>query len=89
MIFYHLAKYPEHSAKLREELKTITSLHDVNELQSINHLNAVITETLRLFPGVPAGALRNTPPDGLIVAGQFIPGNVSVLVPCYSIGRRK
>ena len=89
MIFYHLAKHPEHAAKLRDELKTTRSIDDTNELQSLNHLNAVITETLRLYPGVPAGAPRDTPREGLTIAGKHIPGNVSVIAPCYSIGRRK
>lgn len=89
MIFYHLAKHPAHANKIRDELKTVRSIQETTELQSLDHLNAVITETLRLYPGVPAGAPRNTPPEGLDIAGHHIPGNVSVIAPCYSLGRRK
>ena len=89
MIFYHLAKYPQHAQKIRDELKAVQSIQDTSELQSITHLNAVITETLRLYPGVPARAPRDTPPEGLRISGRHIPGNVSVIAPCYSIERRK
>lgn len=86
MIFYHLAKHPEHAEKIRNELKTVKAYEDT-DLQPLKHLNAVITETIRLFPGVPAGAPRDTPPEGLNIAGRHIPGGVSVIVPCYSLGR--
>ena len=52
------------------------------------HLNGIISETLRLHPPVPASSLRDTPPQGLIIAGRYIPGNTTVLVPAYTLGRR-
>ena len=89
MIFYHLAKYQHHAKLLRLELKNISSIFDATELEGLVHLNAIIKETLRLYPAVPAGGLRDTPPEGLVIAGKHIPGNVSILTPLYSIGRRE
>ena len=89
-VFYYLAKLPEHAQKLRDELHE-ASFHDANlpmaGLRNLQHLNAVINETLRLCPPVPSGPLRNTPPEGLHVNGRYIPGGVTVLTPVYSIQR--
>ena len=53
------------------------------------HLNAIINEALTLHPALPSGGLRQTPQEGLTITGQFIPGNVVISAPRYSLGRRK
>jgi cytochrome P450 len=86
---YHIAKDPEQIAKIRKELKTIDDVTSHSQLQYLTHLNAVIDETLRLHPSVPSGGLRDTPPEGITIGSTYIPGNTIVLVPHYSLGRRK
>lgn len=88
-IFYHLADDPTQTTKLRAELDKIDNLQDFDQLKSMAHLNGVINEALRLHPALPSGGLRQTPPDGLMIAGRFIPGNVTIAAPRYSLGRRK
>lgn len=72
--------------KLREELDCIR-LQDVDSLRSNKHMKGVIYEALRLHPALPSGGLRETPPEGLTIAGRYIPGNVIVSAPRYSLGR--
>jgi tryprostatin B 6-hydroxylase len=86
-IFYHLAKYPEHQQKVREELETIPSVTDFAALQNFPMLKSFINETLRLFPPVPTGPPRISPPDGLTIDGTYIPGDTTVFTPRFSVAR--
>ncbi len=62
-------------------------MSDHEVLKAMPHLNAVINEALRLHPALPSGGLRQTPKEGLTIAGQYLPGNVIVSAPRYSLGR--
>lgn len=57
------------------------------KLANLEHLNAVIQETLRLHPPVPSMLQRKTPSEGIMIDGTFIPGNTIVSCPQYVIGR--
>lgn len=91
-LFYHLCLEPHHIAKLREELEPIFTPGSPNECRDIQYapyLNGVINETLRLHPAVPSGLLRQTPPEGLTIDGTYIPGNVTISTPTWTMGRLK
>ncbi|TFK52931.1 cytochrome P450 [Heliocybe sulcata] len=83
-----LATHPNILTELYEEL------HDV-DLQMLSQkslvrrpmLDGVINEALRLFPPVPSGLCRLTPPEGAVIAGQWIPGDVIVSTPTYTLAR--
>ena len=87
-VFYHLAQKPRYLREIQRELATIDSIEDLNALRELSCLNGIIEETLRLHPAVPTGGLRQTPPEGTMVAGRFIPGNTVICAPRYSIARR-
>jgi Cytochrome P450 len=87
-LLYHLAREPVYVEKLRAEVK-LDRVFDPRELQSLEYLNAVINETLRLYPPVLSSLHRDTPPEGLTVAGRYIPGNTTVITPSYSLARRQ
>ena len=58
-LFTELAQHPEIQAGLHKELTdTFTSAEGINvqQLTHLPYLNAVINETLRLWPAVPGGA---------------------------------
>lgn len=89
--FYHLAKDPSVVKKLRDELEKHDIRKDENftvlNLTNIEYLNAIINETLRLYPPVPGGTYRKPPKEGITVNGHFIPGGCTVLTPQWTIQR--
>ena len=92
-VFYRLSEDPTRVQKLRTELKE-NGIHQaaglaVQDLQHLPYLNTVINETLRLHPPVPDGVFRDTGAQGLQIGEHYIPGNVTILTPIYSIHRCK
>ncbi|KAH8797552.1 cytochrome P450 monooxygenase-like protein [Hyaloscypha sp. PMI_1271] len=89
-VFYHLARSEEVFSKLRKELDSFYkpgSESEFRDLQEATYLNGVINEALRIHPPVPGGVLRVTPPEGITIGTTFIPGNVTISTPAYSLGR--
>ena len=89
LVFYHLAREPQHFRKIRDELDALGANMDARNLQTLPHLNAFINESMRLHPPVPSAGLRETPPEGLMIGDQYIPGNTVIGLPMYSLHRRK
>ena len=87
-LFYRLALEPQHAVKIREEIHSINSIYDPQSLKTLDHLNGAINEILRLHPSVPTGGYRESPPQGVEIAGHFIPGNTTIVAPRYTMGRR-
>lgn len=87
-LFYRLALEPQHAEIIREEVHSINSVHDPQALKTLDHLNGAINEILRLHPSVPTGGYRESPPQGVEIAGRFIPGNTTIVSPRYTMGRR-
>ena len=85
--FYHLAASPNHASVIRSELATLSSIYDLKGLAALPHLNGVLNETLRLYPPVPTGGFRDTPPEGIEVGGRHLPGGVTIVAPRFTIGR--
>ncbi|RMJ07431.1 hypothetical protein CDV36_012952 [Fusarium kuroshium] len=87
-IFYHLLKTPGCYGKLMDELElaearghfadTETCLVSWNEAQKLPYLDAVIKESLRIFPAVGLTMERVVPPQGSVIAGAFVPGGTIV-----------
>lgn len=66
--------------KLRAEIDS--SFHDLSDMTFVNeaqlpYLQACIQEALRLYPPAPFELPRLTPPEGTMIGGLFVPGNVS------------
>lgn len=80
--------YPDKYEKLKAEIHPYTGPLDYSNLAKFPYLNGVIREALRLNPPVAGGMMhRVTPPEGIMVAGTHIPGNVCVGVGAYEVQR--
>lgn len=89
-ICYLLCRHPEYQSRLFEEIAGLPDddgLIDDNLLAALPLLLGTINESLRLYPPVPSGLQRLTPPEGAVIAGRYIPGNTVVTTPTYSLQR--
>lgn len=80
--------HPEQQETLREELSTV-DIYNRKTLAALPHLNGIIKEALRIHPPVPTGGYRQSPADGMTISGHYIPSNVTIVAPRYTLGRRK
>lgn len=67
-------------AKIVEELRTSFKSEDEIDMLGVAklpYLCAVTEECLRTYPPGPNTQPRITPPEGNLILGQHIPGNVS------------
>ncbi|KAL2809999.1 cytochrome P450 [Aspergillus granulosus] len=85
-LFFHLATDRVWQTKLQAELDALPDLSQ-EKLTGVKILDAIINETLRLHPAVPSGTQRTTPPEGLQIGDRYIPGDVMVCVPTYTLFR--
>ncbi|KAF2438378.1 cytochrome P450 [Karstenula rhodostoma CBS 690.94] len=86
LLFYCLARWPEHAEKIRQELRNV-DYNDMTALSALPHLTATINESLRLYPAGPTFGSRITGPEGLNCEGVYIPGGIKVVAPRWSNGR--
>lgn len=86
IIFFYLATMPELSAQLQKELDKHSELSHTS-LMEIDLLEGIINEALRLYPAVPSGTQRMTPPEGMKAGDVYLPGDVVVQSPLYTIFR--
>ncbi|GJP97092.1 hypothetical protein AlacWU_09991 [Aspergillus niger] len=90
---YQLVQHPEQVQRLRDEVSPYIAgpSHEVlhEKIANLPHLNAIINETLRLHPPAATALQRKTPPEGIIVDGVHIPGNMTVMCPQNVLGRSK
>ncbi|KAL2848517.1 cytochrome P450 [Aspergillus pseudoustus] len=92
-IFYELVRKPEEIEKLRAELAPYMEKDQPHceffhsKIAHLDHLNGVINEALRLYPAVPSGLQRLTPPEGIVIDGTHIPGGMNIFCPLYALAR--
>ena len=66
-----------------------TDVYDPVALRGLPHLKGIINESLRIHPPVPTGGYRQSPKGGMIIADKYIPGNVTIVSPRHTMGKRK
>lgn len=77
---FHLLKNSDKMKHLTQELRAAfssTSAMTILELARMPYLNACLKEAFRMYPPVPGVLPRRTQPGGAVIAGHFIPEDVS------------
>ncbi|KAK2745695.1 hypothetical protein FQN57_003592 [Myotisia sp. PD_48] len=87
-IFCELARNPEHAERIYRETKDL-DLRDPHSLSKSTHLEAVISEGLRLYPALPTGGNRKTLEHGVTIGGKYIPPFTTIVAPRFTIQRRE
>lgn len=80
-LVYYLLNNPEVYEKTVQEIRTsFSSSEDINldTISRLQYTQAVLTETMRLYPPVPASLDRCVPPGGGIVNGCPLPAGTIV-----------
>lgn len=87
-VMYQLLKNPQTLEKLREEIDSVYDSEDevvasYDKVKHLPYLRACLDESLRIFPPTSHGLPRETPPEGMEILGQWVPGNTSVSMSAY------
>ncbi|KAJ5936120.1 benzoate 4-monooxygenase cytochrome P450 [Penicillium verhagenii] len=89
IVFTELADHPADAEKIRQEIKNVDIMDPQELAKRCPHLEAVILESLRLFPALPTGGYRKTLKDGVSIGGTFIPPDTTIVAPRFPIARRE
>ncbi|KAH8203627.1 hypothetical protein TruAng_002157 [Truncatella angustata] len=87
-VLFYLVKHPDIYRKLQRQVDSVMPSMDdwtYDKTKSIIFIDDIINETLRLKPALLTGSYRMTPPEGIQVDEQYIPGNTNVIVPTQLI----
>jgi cytochrome P450 len=84
-VFIQLAVHPDYLHAIREEFRNNVADYHCERPRPI--LDAVVAETMRLWPPVFFASPRVTPPEGLTINDRFIPGNTVVQIPPFVLNR--
>jgi cytochrome P450 len=85
-LVWEVCRNPHIKRSLLLELGGLADNFEHDDLRSLPYLNQVITETLRLYTGVPSG-LPRVSRHGANLGGYWIPAGVTVTTQAYSLHR--
>lgn len=77
---FYLLKNPDVLAKTISEVRSaFDRAEDITVLATahLKYMNAVLEESLRIYPPAPSSLPRQVPAAGSTIAGQWVPGGVS------------
>ncbi|EON61526.1 hypothetical protein W97_00741 [Coniosporium apollinis CBS 100218] len=87
---FYLLKTPATMDRLVNEIRSAfadTKEITMERLAQLKYLNACVEEGLRMYPPVPIGLPRVTPPEGTEICGRFVAGGTSVYVSQFAAYR--
>ncbi|KAI1811709.1 cytochrome P450 [Poronia punctata] len=92
MMFFELARHPDVQDQVRTEV--LSASYDGEAKGGVDRvavryplLDACITETLRLYPVVPTGGIRQTVNTGMHIGDKYIPPHTIIVAPRWTLGR--
>ena len=80
-LFWELTRHKDWQARLQVELQSVKVENGVvafKEVSNLPILDAVVNESLRVHPAAPSSLPRETPKEGTLLAGYFVPAGVSL-----------
>ena len=86
-LFYWIHYHPEIEAKLREEIGSLKTISDCKAVNNLSYLNAVISETLRIYP-VVSGTFARIPKQHISISGYEIEKDDYLSVSIYNLHHR-
>jgi cytochrome P450 len=81
-VVFHLLTNRDVMEKLVKEIRSSFNTEDEITMVSVNKLKyelAVLDEGMRIHPPAPLGTIRQTPAEGAVINGEWVPGDVSQL----------
>ncbi|KAJ5424614.1 cytochrome P450 [Penicillium cf. griseofulvum] len=86
-ILFRLACHKDQARKLQKRLDELPNL-SYDSVLKLDLLDGVINEAFRLHSPLLSGSQRLTPPNGLYIGDEYIPGNVKVRILMLSTDSR-
>ncbi|KAI0632330.1 high nitrogen upregulated cytochrome P450 monooxygenase 2 [Trametes polyzona] len=92
-LFFCLATHPDAYKRLQAEVDKFyppgDNPGDPKHYREMHYLNAVINETLRLYPPVPSGTQRQVPHrgQGVMLGPYYVPPGTAMYIPPWSLHR--
>ncbi|KAK6193011.1 hypothetical protein LQW54_012895 [Pestalotiopsis sp. IQ-011] len=89
---YLLLSHPDVLQKLTNEVRggfKIVDEININSVNKLSYMLAVLNESLRLYPPVTSSLAREVPGKGADIAGHYVPGGTYVEVPHWSMNHSK
>ena len=87
-LFYWIHYLPEVQEKLRLELSSLAENSDYKQINSLSYLDAVISETLRIYP-IAAGTFGRVLTKPMSVMGFDFEPNTWLMISIYSLHHRE
>ena len=84
---YHLLKNPTKLTRLQAEIRKAfqspddITLRTVGSSSPLPFMEAVLTESLRIYPPIPVSISRITGSEGVVIDGKFVPPHVGTAMP--------
>ena len=96
-VFYHLLRNRNSYRALENEIEEAIKMGLIQDseviswtdAQKLPYLDAVIRETFRIHPSISLNLERVTPPEGICICDDFIPGGVIVSCNPWVLHRRR
>ncbi|KAF3407915.1 Isotrichodermin C-15 hydroxylase [Talaromyces pinophilus] len=86
LLLTHLESLEQLTAEIRTYFRSETDI-DMHSTANLPFLQAVLQESLRLYPPAPNAFPRRTPAPGQVICGRFVPAKTAVGIHQWSANR--
>ena len=86
-LIWAVMRHPEVRSRLQSEVDDLKPNFTKDDAQSLEYLNMVIQEALRLYGAAPGALPRTVPPGGRELEGHYLPEGATVSTQAYTLHR--